>query len=254
MKKYAKTLLIPCAAAALTLGTTMLSFAATGWQEEDGTWRYYDKDGEAVTSVFKKSGNDFFWLDEDGNMATSQLIQDDDDYYYVNESGAMVKNQWRELENDDPSDDGESDTVWYYFGPNGKAYKSKDAGRVNFKSIVRADGVTKKYAFDEEGKMLYGWIDEQGERQTGDDAWQTGVYYLGASNDGAMRSSQWERLDVVDDNQTSDEFQDWYWFYFNANGKKAADTKRPSMDTSIILRNTAMRVSAGTQVQAMQHR
>ena len=44
MKKYAKTLLIPCAAAALTLGTTMLSFAATGWQEEDGTWRYYDKD------------------------------------------------------------------------------------------------------------------------------------------------------------------------------------------------------------------
>lgn len=226
MKKHKKTLLIPCAAAALTLGTSMLSFAATGWQEEDGTWRYYDKDGEAVTSVWRKSGNDFFWLDEDGDMATDQLVEDNDNYYYVNESGAMVKNQWRELENEDKQDDDDSDTAWYYFGADGKAYKAKDSGKVNFKSIVRADGVTKKYAFDEQGKMLYGWIDEQGERQTEDDAWQTGVYYLGAANDGAMRSHQWERLDVVDDDQTNDEFQDWYWFYFNANGKKAADTKK----------------------------
>lgn len=111
-------------------------------------------------------------------MAVSQLVEDNDNYYYVDESGVMVRNQWRELENDDPQDDDESDTVWYYFGADGKAYKAKDSGRVNFKTIVRADGATKKYAFDEEGKMLYGWIDEQGERQTGDDAWQTGLYYL----------------------------------------------------------------------------
>lgn len=122
---------------------------------------------------------------------------------------------------------------------------------MNFKTIVRADGATKKYAFDEEGKMLYGWIDEQGERQTGDDAWQTGLYYLGGPDDGAMRSHQWERLDAVDDDQTNDEFQDWYWFYFNANGKKAADTKRPSTDASITLRNTEMHASAGMQPPAM---
>lgn len=63
MKKVTKKFIIPCAAAMLTLGTSMISFAATGWQEEDGTWHYYDKDGEAVTSVWKKSGNDWFWLD-----------------------------------------------------------------------------------------------------------------------------------------------------------------------------------------------
>ena len=226
MKNHTKTMLIPCAAAALTLGSSMMAFAATGWLQEDEIWHYYDRNGDEVTSSWKKSGNDWFWLDEDGEMAVSQLVEDNDNYYYVDESGVMVRNQWRELENDDPQDDDEPDTVWYYFGADGKAYKAKDSGRVNFKTIVRADGATKKYAFDEEGKMLYGWIDEQGERQTGDDAWQTGLYYLGGPDDGAMRSHQWERLDAVDDDQTNDEFQDWYWFYFNANGKKAADTKK----------------------------
>ncbi len=66
MKKHTKTLLIPCAAAVLTIGSSMMAFAATGWQEEDGTWRYYDKNGDEVTSSWKKSGNDWFWLDEDG--------------------------------------------------------------------------------------------------------------------------------------------------------------------------------------------
>ena len=93
-----------------------------------------------------------------GEMATSQLVEDNDNYYYVNESGVMVRSQWRELENDDPQDDDESDTVWYYFGADGKAYKAKDSGRVNFKSIVRADGVTKKYAFDE-GRKDALWMD-----------------------------------------------------------------------------------------------
>lgn len=60
MKKHTRTLLIPCAAAALTIGSSMMAFAATGWQQEDGTWHYYDKNGDTVTSSWKKSGND--WL------------------------------------------------------------------------------------------------------------------------------------------------------------------------------------------------
>ena len=72
MKKHTRTLLIPCAAAALTIGSSMMAFAATGWQQEDGTWHYYDKNGDTVTSSWKKSGNDWFWLDEDGEMAVSE--------------------------------------------------------------------------------------------------------------------------------------------------------------------------------------
>ena len=53
MKKHTRTLLIPCAAAALTIGSSMMAFAATGWQQEDGTWHYYDKNGDTVTSSWK---------------------------------------------------------------------------------------------------------------------------------------------------------------------------------------------------------
>ena len=40
MRKNMKLLLIPCTAAALTLGSAMISFAATGWAEENGQWVY----------------------------------------------------------------------------------------------------------------------------------------------------------------------------------------------------------------------
>ena len=95
MKKQTKQLWIPCAAAVLTIGTSMMSWAAVGWQEVDGTWRYCNANGEYATDTWKKSGDHWFWLDEDGEMVTDSLIEDDEDYYYVNESGAMVKNEWR---------------------------------------------------------------------------------------------------------------------------------------------------------------
>lgn len=225
MRKQTMNWLIPCAAAIFTIGASMTSFAATGWQEEDGTWRYYDRDGSAVTSDWKKSGNFWYWLDDDGEMATSQLIEDDDNYYYVDERGVMVSNQWRELENEDPDED-EADTAWYYFGANGKAYKASSSGKTTFKSIVKADGSTRKYAFSEEGKMLYGWVDEQSERQTGEDAWKSGVYYLGEAGDGEMRDNRWEWLEVEDDEQEDEDFDGHYWFYFKSNGKKTADTTK----------------------------
>lgn len=225
MKKNTKRILVTCAAATFTMGTAMMSYAAYGWQQEDGQWHYYDKNGDRVTDEWKRSGNNWYWLDENGDMAVSQLVQDDDEYYYVNETGVMVANQWRELENEDADDD-ESDTSWYYFGPNGKAYTASDSGKTTFKTIVRADGQSKKYAFDEDGKMLYGWVNEESERQTGDDAWKNGVYYLGEAGDGAMRANEWAWLEAEDEEQDDDDFEDHYWFYFKSNGKKSADTKK----------------------------
>ena len=80
MKRQAKWFLIPCAAMALTMGSALVSFAATGWAEENGEWVYYNNDGSKATDVFKKSGNNWFYLDSDGNMAKNQLIEDDDNY------------------------------------------------------------------------------------------------------------------------------------------------------------------------------
>ena len=36
-------------AALLAIGASMTSFAAQGWAEEDGTWVYYDRNGDRVT-------------------------------------------------------------------------------------------------------------------------------------------------------------------------------------------------------------
>ena len=108
MRKQTKLVAVLSAAALLAIGASMTSFAATGWQEENGTWVYYDKNGDAVTEQWAKSGNNWFWLNEDGEMATDYLVDDDSNYYYVDANGAMVTNQWVSIENEDyDGDDGD---------------------------------------------------------------------------------------------------------------------------------------------------
>ncbi|MBS6642270.1 MAG: cell wall-binding protein [Clostridiaceae bacterium] len=222
MRKQTKLVAVLSAAALLAIGASMTSFAATGWAEEDGTWVYYNRDGERVTDEWKKSGSNWFYLDEDGYMATSVLIEDDDDYYYVDENGVMVTNLWVSVENEDKDDDEDPDNWWYYFGSNGKAYKRSD-NATNDVSLKTING--KKYTFDEEGKMQFGWVSD-GERQTDDDAWQTCDYYFGDENDGAMTVG-WREIHIVDEDYEGqqpnddiwDEDQD-RWFWFKASGKK----------------------------------
>ncbi|WP_270810298.1 cell wall-binding protein [Hungatella effluvii] len=234
MRKQTKLVAVLSTTALLAIGASMTSFAATGWQEENGTWVYYDKNGDQVTEEWKKSGDNWYWLDEDGEMATDYLVEDDDNYYYVNENGTMVTNQWVSTENDDydGEDDDEPMNYWYYFGANGKAYKSSsNSSSASFKTI---NG--KKYIFDDEGKMLYGWIDDSGERVTGDDDWRDGTYYCGEENDGAQRVGEWAYLEITDNNYDSaeaghsstnlfDDEEQTRYFYFKTNGKKMTNEK-----------------------------
>ena len=212
MRKQTKLVAVLSAAALLAIGASMTSFAAAGWQEENGTWVYYDKDGYQVSDQWQKSGNTWFYLNSDGEMATDTIIEDDDNTYYVDANGAMVTNQWIQVENSDSYGDDDPDYFWYYFQANGKAYKAPTSGKTSFKNI---NG--KKYTFDSEGKMLYGWINTESERQTGDDAWTNGTYFCGDENDGAQANG-WAQISVVDDSQ-DDPDQDYY-FYFDTNGKK----------------------------------
>ena len=55
MKKQTKLVAVLSTAALLAIGASMTSFAATGWAEEDGTWVYYNRDGERATDSWKKS-------------------------------------------------------------------------------------------------------------------------------------------------------------------------------------------------------
>lgn len=224
MRKQTKLVAVLSTAALLAIGASMTSFAAQGWAEEDGTWVYYDKNGDKVTETWKKSGDNWYWLDDNGEMATDMLVEDDDNFYYVDANGVMVRNQWVAIENEDAGEEDEPDNYWYYFQANGKAYKRSDNASSNAINAKVING--KKYAFDTDGRMLYGWVVD-GERQTDDDAWKDpDAYYFGDENDGAM-SIGWRLISITDDDAESAEPGDEYWdedqdrwFWFKSSGKK----------------------------------
>jgi len=205
MRKQTKLVAVLSAASLLAIGASMTSFAK-GWTEENGEWVYLDSDGERVTQEWKKSGSNYYWLDENGVMATSQIVDDDDNTYYVNEYGVRAKNQWISVENEDDADvNGEEvDTLWYYFGDNGKAYKA-DTDNLKKKTCPDATG-SRTYFFDSEGHMVSGWVD-----------YENDTYYCGTENEGWAYTG-WQYLEPDDDLNSSD-YDDQEWFNFKSSGK-----------------------------------
>ena len=217
MKKQTKLVAVLSTAALLAIGASMTSFAATGWTEEDGQWFFYDKDGNRVEDEWKKSGDNWYWLDseENGAMAIDKLVEDDDDTYYVDGNGVMVTNTWVKVVNEDQDeDDDPAEYHYYYMQSNGKAYKGNGTS-VSKKTI---DG--KRYAFDEDGVMLYGWVSETGDMLNAEDEWQEAKYYFGGWEDGAMKTG-WQKITVHDGENGKDDDYD-YWFNFKSNGDKRA--------------------------------
>ena len=231
MKKQTKVLVTLSAAALLALGFSAVSFAE-GWDNSTGSWQYLDKDGEPVTNEWKTSNGQKFYLNDDGVMATDSLIEDTTTsnsktyYYYVDANGAMVTNTWKAVALDgDENTDTEAEYWWYYFGADGKAYTSSE-NRLTKSKIKTINGL--KYAFNEEGHMVYGWIQDGNvgdmTQQDGDeDAWKNSAYYFNGWNDGHAANG-WLQLDVVDND--SDETDKTYWFYFDSNGKKKTGRKK----------------------------
>ena len=232
MRKQTKVVAVASAAALLAIGGAMTSFAAQGWVEEDGTWYFYDNDGNRVEDTWKKSGDNWFWLDseEGGAMATDKLIEDDDKTYYVDANGVMVTNTWVKVVNEDQDDeDDPAEYHYYYMQSNGKAYKGS-GDKVSKKTI---DG--KQYAFDEDGIMLYGWVDEDGTMVNDEDGWADATYYFGSWEDGSMKTG-WQKISVYDNTDDKEDDYD-YWFNFKANGKKRVQLDNGSEDTDATWKN-----------------
>ena len=211
MRKQTKLVAVLSAAALFAIGASMTSFAA-GWAQEDGSWVYLDRDGDRVTEEWKKSGSNYYWLDEDGYMATNMLIEDDDDHYYVNENGVRVTNQWVSIDNEDDDEvNGKSvDVLWYWMGSSGKAYKATDD------TFKKSNLGGKYYMFDEDGHMLSGWTEYDGN-----------IYYLGDENEGWAYTG-WQYLEVDTDSGifTADDYdQDEYWFNFKSSGAARKDIR-----------------------------
>ena len=213
MRKQTKLVAALSATALLAIGASAVTFAA-GWNNSTGEWQYLDNEGNAVADAWRKSGDYWFYLGSDGNMAKNEVVQNNDDYYFVNGDGAMVTNQWVSF--DESTEDG-NDKRWMYFDSTGKAYRDRN-DKLTISDIKTING--KKYLFDQEGKMLYGWLGDESALVNGDDAWTTAKYYYGGYDDGSAQHG-WVQLTVNDNGEDSTA-----WFYFDDNGKISRDKKK----------------------------
>ena len=206
MRKQTKLAVGLSAAALLAIGATMTSFAARGWVAEGDQWYYYDSNGDYVTDKWKSYNGNYFYLGDEGYMLTNELIEDGNNYYFVDANGAMVKNAWIPVPADD-SEDLDVDYRWYYFGSNGKAYRDHNKKTIN----------GKKYGFDEEGKMLFGFVDDSNYDilNESDDAILSANRYYGTNDDGALYTGWLLYQDGLDASGYDDEF---YWFWFDSKG------------------------------------
>ena len=229
MRKQTKLAVVVSAAALVAIGASMTAMAASGWQQENGQWVYLNSNGDYVYDEWKRSGDNYFYLGSDGYMVTDSLIDDNGNYYYVDANGAMVKNDWKPVATDD-SESADIDHRWYYFGPTGRAYRSTSG-------FVKKTIEGKKYAFNQEGKMLYGWVTETGDELNTDydNPCLEADYYFGPNDTttingvtyvgGAMVTGWYEYLDGID--EYADEGKNVIWFYFNpSNGKKVTSDEK----------------------------
>ena len=224
MRKQTKLVAVLSAAALLAIGASMTSMAAQGWQQEGDDWYYYDNNGDAVTDDWKKSGNNWYYLGDEGYMMKNFLLEDGDNVYYLDGNGVMVTNAWVAVApSDDDYEDDAPDHYWYYFQSNGRAVKASDG-------IKKRDINGKTYGFDEDGKMLYGFVDENGDKLTDENPFMDAMYYFGDSDDGAMTKGWLQYMDGSDESAAIGWTKDYddlteLWFYFNpSNGKLTKST------------------------------
>ena len=122
----------------VVLGGVTYSFDAngwmkTGWQVEDGAWRYYAPSG-AMATGWAAVGGTWYYLDPDtGAMATGWL-KDGSIWYYLNGNGSMATG-WVNLGG-----------AWYYLNGNGTMATGWAAVGGSW------------YYLTESGQMAIGWV------------------------------------------------------------------------------------------------
>ena len=206
----------------LFMTTTVL---AAGWeQREDGAWIWRNNSGEMVRETWKSAsdGIDYF-LGSDGVMVTNRLVEFESNYYYVDALGRKASEQWVSL-----YDEESEANRWYYFMKSGKMYRPDEAG-------TKKEISGERYIFDTEGRLLYGWITEDGymiDLNEEPDGWKRAAYYAGDASEGNLKVG-WRQMTVnyyngkakteEDEDDPEEKYRNNFktvWFYFNSAGKK----------------------------------
>lgn len=218
MKKV-KLMFAATAVLSMVFCSPFSGLAGDGWTKENDQWRYFNSDSSMATECWKKGNNNWYYLNSEGEMEKDTFLRVGDTLYYLNESGQMETNTWRYCH----EERGSQEKGWYYFGETGGALRRKNN---SFKQTV--DGKT--YAFAQDGHMLTGWLDEDGEPLEDPGEWlEKGLYYGG--EDGALLTGRWLNYSSIsvsgEDSQlvsqaTDRDYSEYdsMWMYFDGKSKK----------------------------------
>ena len=224
MRKSTKIAVVLAAAALLVAGFAFTTLAK-GWvKEAEGVFYYEDQYGMKEYNTWEKSGTDYYYLGDDGYMVTNTLVEYEGNYYWCDETGAKVTNKWIKV----PADEADMEELdveyrWYRFDKNGKAITSAKGYK---------DDEGYQYYFTTDGKMLFGYVDAEGQRMTltQDDVYVNGQgypYYCGTNDEGRVQKGVW-----VKENKTSNydayETDTTFWVYYKSNGKRANGIDDPN--------------------------
>lgn len=215
--KNKKTLFVSAFIITAMLTGKTNALAEEGWTRSDGDWRYLDSNNTAVSDTWKQSNDSWYYLDVNGRILKQTLLDRNGSVYYLDESGKKVVNNWVYLEQET---DGHQ-TGWYYFDAGGKALKKSD-------STVKKKVGEFYYAFGEDGHMLTGWIDQDGQELSDDEnVIEEGIYY--ADEKGRLMAGKWlnysalqETRNLLESKITERNYDEYgeIWFYFDETCKK----------------------------------
>ncbi len=213
-------------------------------ESADEEWYYFQSSGKMATNKKIAYKGKTYYFDTDGKMLTGWITDDgtansvneangfdSGNTYYCDETGARLANAWvYDTEPGVEEDDADADEYWYWLKSSGKVATGKQA---NVKGQM--------FFFDDEGRMLKGWVAYSGANSgyyqlykeddyanaiddyfenAGSDA---AVYFCGyedefGTGDGHAKKNKWIKF-WKPENIEAEEDDDLKWFWFDKNGK-----------------------------------
>ena len=185
-----------------------------------GKTYFFNDDGEMLTGWVQESGDTW----DEGSTDDVRTV----DTYYCDETGARLESTWvyDYAPSVDRDDVGDEDEYHYYL---------KSSGKVATRKQTNIKGQT--YFFDDEGKMLSGWVAKRTDSDAYEEIWEkddddgdgtfdaalseyndTDVYFCGDEDDGHMKKNKWIKLWSNEEYGEEDDDNDEYWYYIEKNG------------------------------------
>ena len=215
-----------------TVAQTNTSSATTsGWVKKEGSWYYFDGNGNPVKNAWQGS----YYLKADGKMAQNEWIYDTSyqAWYYLKSDGSYARNAWQGsyyLKSNGKMAQSEwvydaSYQAWYYLKSDGSYARNAWQGSYYLKSNGKM--AQSEWVYD---SSYQAWYYLKSDGSYARNAWQ-GAYYL--KSNGKMAQNEW----VYD---TS--YQAWYYlksdgsyarnawqgsYYLKSNGKMAVNERTP---------------------------